>query len=546
MNYRFWAPRSCCVDRDATLMMFQFEQYTLDIARGCLRVADREVELRPKSFEVLRLLVENAGRLVTKDELIRTVWANVTVTDESLTRCISEVRQALADKDQKMIRTVPRRGYRFSTPVSQTVSTPQSKTANEGSETDNAADASFLDKPPSDRACVAVLPFANLSGDLQQEYLSDGITEDIITDLSRFPELMVIARNSTFRYKGSATDVRQIGRELGARYVLEGSIRRAGDRIRINAQLIDAITGIHRWAERYDRELSDVFAVQDEVARTIVTVLAAHVTKAETDRTLLKPPATWEAYDYYLRGSETFWHGLTERTIAYVHEARRLLEKSISIDPNYARAYAVLARTHVHTYLEPRDCDYLGLAGLDHAHALAQEAVRLDPQLPQAHSQLGWVLTFMRRPDEAVAEFECAISLNPNFTDSSFGLVLTYAGKPMRAVEMLRANVRLDPFQPPARLGYLGHAYYMLKRYAESIPPLRECAARMSIFRVGHLWLAAACAQHSQIADARAAAADVLRIEPDFTIDRWKCTAAYKDPADAEHLFEGLRKAGLP
>ncbi len=530
-------------------MIFQFDAYTLDITRGCLCAAGREVELRPKSFEVLRLLVENAGRIVAKEELIGTVWPNVTVTDESLTRCISEVREALADDDQKIIKTVPRRGYRLSIPVARLdpdiVSAPQSAAAKiERASSDSARDLPF-DPPHSDRACVAVLPFVNISGDPQQEYFSDGITEDIITELSRFSELLVIARNSTFQYKGKALDVRQIGRELGARYVLEGSIRRSGDRVRISAQLIDAVSSIHRWAERYDRELSDIFAVQDEVARTIVTVLAAHVTKAEAERTLLKPPSTWEAYDYYLRGTETYWHGLSERTIDYVYEARRLLEKSLSIDPNYARTYAVLARTYVHTYLEPRDHDYLSPAGLDRAHALAQEAVRHDPQLPQAHAQLGWVLVFKRRHEEAIAEFERAVSLNPNFTDFSFGLVLAFAGEPTRAVEVLQANMRLDPFQPASRLGYLGHAYYMLKRYTESIPPLRECAARQSIFRIGHLWLAAAYAQSGEIANAKAAAAEVLRIEPGFTIDRWKCTAVYRDPSDAEHLFDGLRKAGL-
>jgi adenylate cyclase len=530
-------------------MIFRFEEYTLDVTRGCLLAAGREVELRPKSFEVLRLLVENAGRLVTKEELMGTVWPNVTVTDESLTRCISEARRALADDDQKTIKTVPRRGYRLSVPVmrldTDMASAPHSADAKIERATGEPVGDLPFDSPRSDRPCVAVLPFANMSGDPQQEYFSDGITEDIITELSRFSELLVIARNSTFRYKGKALDVRQIGRELGARYVLEGSIRRSGDRVRINAQLIDAVSGVHRWAERYDRELSDIFVVQDEVARTIVTVLAAHVTQAEAERTLLKPPSTWEAYDYYLRGTETYWHGLSEPTIDYVYEARRLLEKSLSIDPKYARACAVLARTYVHTFLEPRDHDYLGPAGLDRAHALAQEAVRLDAHLPQAHAQLGWVLAFKRRHEEAVAEYERAISLNSNFTDFSFGLVLAYAGEPLRAVEVLQANVRLDPFQPAARLGYLGHAYYILKQYAASVPPLRECAARMSIFRIGHLWLAAAYAQSGEIANAKAAATEVLRIEPGFTIDRWKCTAAYRDPADAEHLFDGLRKAGL-
>jgi adenylate cyclase len=530
--------------------IFRFENYTLDVARGCLRTADGEIELRPKSFEVLRVLVENAGRLVAKDEIITTVWPNVIVSDESLMQCVSEVRQAIGDADQTMIKTLPRRGYRFSIPVSQVPFgvEPVLQTASgtvEGAKADSEAGPQPK-QSLADRACIAVLPFANLSGDPQQEYFTDGVTEDIITELSRFSELMVIARNSTFQYRGKAVDVRQIGTELGARYVLEGSIRRAGDRVRINAQLIDAISGVHRWAERYDRELSDVFAVEDEVARTIATILAAFVTKAEADRSLLKPPATWEAYDYYLRGIEAYSRGLTEPAITHVYEARRLLEKSLSIDPHYARAYAALAQTHAHTYLEPRDHDYLSSTGLDRAHALAQEAVRLDPRLPQAHAQLGWTLAFRRRHEEAVAEFERAISLNPNFTNFRFGLVLVYSGEPARAVEVLQANVRLDPFQPASRHGYLGHAYYMLKRYPESIPPLRECAARMSFFRMGHLWLAAAYAQSGRIADAKAAAAEVLRIEPCFTIDRWKRTAVYRNPADAEHLFDGLRKAGLP
>ena len=257
-------------------MTFQFGEYMLDIAQGCLRIADREVDLRPKSFEVLRCLVENAGRLVTKDELIKTVWPNVIVTDELLARCISEVRQAIADSDQKIIKTVPRRGYRFSCPVSQTSENIDAAlVAAAGALTEGSFEPRTTGRPS-----IAVLPFANLSGDPQQEYFSDGITEDIITELSRFSELAVIARNSTFQYKGRTIDVRDVKRQLGVRYVLEGAIRRAGDRIRVNAKLIDAASGAHLWAERYDREVSDVFAVQDEVTRAIVTVLAGYVNMA--------------------------------------------------------------------------------------------------------------------------------------------------------------------------------------------------------------------------------------------------------------------------
>jgi adenylate cyclase len=525
--------------------MFQFDDYVLDVARGCLRTADREVELRPKSFEVLRCLVENSSRLVTKDQLIKTVWPNVVVSDEALTQCISEVREAIGDRGQKMIKTMPRRGYRFVAQVLQQSADPINAIAVPVGRPAAGPDTGPFESPSADRPSIAVLPFVNLSGDPQQEYFSDGITEDIITELSRFSELSVIARNSTFQFKGKAFDVRHVGRELGVRYVLEGSIRRDGDRVRINAQLIDAITGSHCWAERYDRELSGVFAVQDEVTRAIVIFIAVYVNRAEAEHTLLKPPATWEAYDYYLRGAEAYWLGFTQRPSASIYEARRFLEKSISTDPNYARAYAVLARTYVATYLEPRDNDYLSPSGLDHAHELARKAVQLDAALPQAHAQLAWVLLFQSKHEAAIAEFERALSLNPNFTDYSFGLALLFAGEPARAIEVLQANLRLDPFQNASRLGYFGHAFYMLKRYPEAVPPLRECAWRMPNFRVVHLWLAAAYAKLGQIAEARAEAAEVLRIEPGFTIARWKCTAVYKNPADAEHLFDGLREAGL-
>src|SRR5262249_48144961 len=245
-------------------------------------------------------------------------------------------------------------GYRFAAPVVRVAAPPAGS---------DAGTQSSLDRPS-----VAVLPFSNLSGDLHQDYLSDGITEDITTELSRFSELMVIGRNSAFQYKGKAVDLRQVGRELDARYLLEGSVRRSGDRIRITAQLVDAVTGAHRWAERYDRELHDVFAVQDEVVRAIVAILAAHVKRAETERALLKPPAAWEAYEYYLRGAEAFFLHRSRRTKASLYDARRLLEQSLVIDPAYARAAAVLhpayARvpavlsvTQLLAYCEPFDGD---------------------------------------------------------------------------------------------------------------------------------------------------------------------------------------------
>jgi adenylate cyclase len=399
--------------------------------------------------------------------------------------------------------------------------------------------------PPLDRPSIAVLPFANLGGDPHQDYFSDGITEDITTELSRFSELMVIARNSAFQYKGKAVDVRQIGRELGAHYVLEGSVRRGGHRIRITAQLIDAMTGSHRWAERYDRELHDAFAVQDEVARTVVATLAAHVNRAEAERALLKPPAAWEAYEYYLRGAEALFLYMSRRTKALLYEARRLLGQSLVIDPAYARAAAMLARAHLYAYGDPSDGDYLSPAALDRALELAQTAVHLDPLLPQARAQLGHVLLFKRRHDDALAEFERAFALNPNFIEYRYAMALICAGEHARAVEVLELNMRLDPFQPWPFL-FMGLAHYMLKRYGEAVRWLREGVSRLPNQQGAHAMLAGAYAQAGQLEEAMAEAAEVLRINPRFTIERYKRLILDKDPKHVEHRLDGMRKAGLP
>jgi adenylate cyclase len=468
---------------------------------------------------------------------------------------VSEVRQALRDRDQIIIKTIPRRGYRFAAPVTRVAASAAAPSTAESRPAGSDSGPRPLPDPPvhagegreGARPCVAVLPFDNLSRDPGQDYFSDGMTEDIITELSRFSELLVIARNSSFQYKGRAIDVRQVGQELGARYVLEGSIRRSGERIRIAAQLIDAVTGAHRWAERYDRELRDALEVQDEVARAIVTLLAAHVNRAEIERALLKPPAAWEAYEYYLRGAEAFFLHTTRRTKASLYDARRLLEQCLAIDPGYARAAAMLSRTHLHAYMEPFDGDYLSPAALDRALELAETAVHLDDRLPQARAQLGDVLLYKRQHDASLAEFERAFALNPNFIDYRYARALIYAGEPTRAIQVLEANLRFDPFQPFIwSTSWLGFANYMLRRYGEAVRLLRECASRLPNLQWPHLWLAAALAQSGQLEEAGREAAEVLRINPGFTIESWNSLNVFRDPKDAEHRIDGVRKAGLP
>ena len=448
----------------------KFGTFTLDLERLCLQGPAGPVDLRPKSFEVLRYLIQHAGRVVTKDEVMSAVWPDVTVGDELLTQCIWEVRRAIGDQDQQVIKTVPRRGYLFAADVSRH---EHAAPRQQPRDVDVGTARSVADLPS-----IAVLAFTNMNGDPEQDYLCDGITEDIITELSRFSELLVIARNSSFRYKGKSVEVRQVGRELGARYVLEGSIRRAGDRIRVSAQLIDATTGAHRWAERYDRKLEDIFAVQDEVAHTIVAVLAVHVNKAETERVLATPPTTWHAYEHYLRAADIivrFGSSINKNDLL---QGRRGLEHALAIDPNYARAHASLSRSYVTLWVHRWDDDCPWSAALDRAHQSAREAVRLAPNLAGAHVALGWTLVWMRQHEAAIAAFQRAIGLNPNLYDPDFAWTLLLAGEPERAIQTLTAHMRLDPFYLPAAPWWLGCAYYMLKRYVDALRHLQEAVSR--------------------------------------------------------------------
>ena len=405
-----------------------------------------------------------------------------------------------------------------------------------------ATQASELPGKPS----IAVLAFDNLSSHLEQEYLVDGIVEDIITELSRFSELFVIARNSSFQYKGKTIDVRQVGRELGVRYVLEGSVRRAGDRIRVTAQLIETATGTHRWAEHYDRNLEDVFAVQDDVVRTIVTILAANVRIAETERTRTKPPNSWQAYDYYLQAVDASVSFSSTRNVANDEEARRLLQQSLVIDPNYARSYARLAHTYVGSWVNPAHKDFLNPAAIERAHEFALKAVQLDRKLPQAHVALGWVLAYKHQHDESIAAFEKAATLNPNYVNWRFAMALIFAGASKRAIDAVHTYMRLDPFYVPYASLVLAYAHYTLKQYSQALSPLRDFVTQAPKWWAGRSLLAATLAQMGHLDEARAECVEALRLAPNFSISGFRPLFGLKCPRDESHLFDGLRKAGLP
>ena len=388
---------------------------------------------------------------------------------------------------------------------------------------------------------IAVLPFANMSGDPEQEYFADGIAEDIITSLSKLSQLLVIARNSSFTYKGRAVKVPEIGKELGVRYVIEGSVRKAGNRVRITAQLIDCSTGGHLWAERFDRELTDIFAVQDEVTQEIVSAMAVNLTGDEQERLKATGTNNPEAYDYFLRSREQFRLYSKEGTA----QAQALLKRAIDLAPGYAPAYAYLAHTHHMNYVnqwnEPAD------RPLEHAHELAQKAVALDGTDPWAHHALGTNYLWKRQHNQAIAELERAIALEPNFSAGLVFLGLThhYAGNSKEAIELINRGMRLDPHYPDIRLHWLALAYFQLGRYEEAIDLLKRRLIRKPDTDISRVFLAASYGHLGQVDEAKVQWEEVFRINPDYSLEHRRQVLPYKDPADFDHIVEGLRKASL-
>ena len=394
---------------------------------------------------------------------------------------------------------------------------------------------------PADTPSIAVLPFQNLSDDPNQEYFSDGITNDIITDLSRFSNLFVIASNSVFTYKGKPVNVKDVGRDLGVRYVLEGSIQKVGNRVRINAQLIDATTDHHLWAELYDRELDDIFAVQDELTTSIVAALEVMLTEDEQTRVARQYTSNLEAYDLFLRG-RSYLRG-TKRTHL---QARQLFDEAIELDPTFAAAYAEKSVTYFSNFIMPMSQDP---KVLEAALEEAERAVVLDDSLPLARARLGWVYLAKMRHEEAITEGRRAIALDPNDADSyaQLGNILNWAGKPEEGIGLVEKAMRLNPHYPFSYLFYLGHAYYLLGRNDEAIALMKRVVTRAPYFLPVHRHLAVLYQESGRQEEARAEVAAVLRIFPGASIEDSRQRCLYvREAALLERFFDGLRKAGMP
>ena len=385
-------------------MKFFFSNQVLDTDTRELSRQDMPVSLEPQVFDLVVHLMENRDRVVSKEELIEKIWHGRHVAESTLTSRINAARKAVGDSgaEQALIRTIARKGFRF-------VGAVQTG-AEDGAPAEPAATYRELEPQAAlaDRPGIAVLPFINMSGDRAQEYFSDGISEDIITALSKMRWFFVIARNSSFVYKGRSVHISEIARELGVRYVVEGSVRRSGDQVRISAQLNDVTTGSHLWAERYDRRIEDVFAVQDEITEAIVAAVEPHLYAAESFRAQQKPPGSLDAWDLVMRALSHYWRVTRQDNTV----AQALLEKAIEIDPRYGKALGLLANSRIFGA-------HMGWASMDSVLPIAIRealaAVEADSEDAWAHIGLAYSYLFSRRFDDAIAEFELALRLNPNF-----------------------------------------------------------------------------------------------------------------------------------
>jgi adenylate cyclase len=528
--------------------VLRFDRFTLDVTRGCLRDADQEIALPPKAFEVLCHLVENAGRLVPKDELIKAVWADVFVSDDSLVQCIGLLRNGLGDTERRLIKTIPRRGYRFDAPVSLEASASKSHAARLGSEVrfDPASETSAVPLPLPDRPSIAVLPFANMSGDPEQEYFADGMVDDILMALSRVRWLFVIARQSSFIYKTRSAYVQQIGRELGVRYVVEGSVRKSGTRVRIVAQLIETEIGGHIWADRFEGDLRDIFALQDEITERVVSAVEEYVRDAEIRRARAKPTDSLTAYDFYLRALPA-WFGQTE--VDY-RRTQDLLGKAVEVDPEYAEALGTL--TDSVNSLTIQGWHESWSRGVHEAFRLAGRALAAGPDNSTCLASAAFAYGVLsNRFEEAFELANRAVMVHPNsvFVRNRAAAVYVKCGECDKAITQCEAACRMNPLDSKkaatATFTILSFALYMARRFEESIRAGRRALVLLPQSNIARRYVAISLAQLGRTDEARVEIAELLKHQPTASLAAVQQQAFFRHKWMKELQMEGLRKAGL-
>ena len=517
--------------------VYAFADYTLDIARGTLRQSGRDVELRPKAFNLLAHFAQNPGRVIPKAELLDTVWPDVVVTDGSLNQCVGEIRKALGANARELLRTIPRRGFVFGD-ASIVDATPGS--VQETQTIRNAAPMSDRSGPPS----VAVLPFANLSGDVEQEYFADGIVDEITSALGHFRRIFVVARNSAFTYKGRAVDVRDVGRELGVRYVVEGSVRRAGNRLRINAVLVEADTGLQLWSERLDGVVDDIFRFQDTVTHSVIGAIAPRLLTAEVERARRLPPESMDVYDLYLRALPAV-RGMTREGSDH---ALALVERALEIDPGYAVIAALGAWAHTLRIAQGWEVDHPGQR--ERGLALALRALSRGQDDAEALSMAGYAIGYLgERLHEGLQAIERAIDLNPNdaFAFSNRGWLNAYLGRSDVSIASFHEAMRLSPRDPTVFRTQAGLAFaYLVHEDVENA----ATAARRAVddnpnFAPAYRALAAALALAGRRAEARTAIARLAVLDPELTVESFLPRSMLRHSGKHHLILDGLRLAGL-
>jgi adenylate cyclase len=535
-----------------------FGRYRFDRSTGRLWSGKREVRLTPKATAVLAALLTRAGELVTREELFGSIWTDTAVSDDALTSCVQELRKALADnsKQPHYIETRHRRGYCFIARVSEATAeepgadsqslsrTPKDRWSDVNPDADGPAKTGAQLSGIRGRPTVAVLPFNNVSGDTDQEYFTEGITEDIITALSKHRSLLVLARTSTFAFKGRAVDARRATMDLGADYVVDGSVVKSGQRLRIRARLIEADLGRQVWAERYDRNLQDVFEVQDEITAAIAARIEPEVESIERLRAERKSPEAFRAWDFFHLGMKHFY----KSTIEDNEEAQRLLRRAIELDPTLAQAHAWLSYAIVLSMIyfdaDPDD-QYLNAAVM-----LAKKGVDLDDQDALTHFAYGRALLVRKAYESALAELESAAELNPTLAIAYCGLgdSLAYEGRIEEAIPYFEKAISLSPYDPHRWAFYSYRALAHL--FAGQFGPALDWAQKATRVPNCHYWPFAhrvsALGHMQQVDTARAAIAELLQRKPEFSCAFARRRLFFiKNPAHLELYLEGLLKAGI-
>ncbi|MFK8328678.1 winged helix-turn-helix domain-containing protein [Pseudomonas sp. BJa5] len=522
-------------------MPYAFEDYLLDQERRELTWRGQVVAIGPQVFDLLLLLVEQRERVVSKDELLDAVWSGRIVSESTVTSHINAVRKAVGDtgEEQRLVRTVARKGYRFVGQISD--SEPAGAAAAQVVEPKPAAAALVLPDKPS----ITVLPFQNLSGDAGQEYFADGIVEDIITALSRIRWLFVIARNSSFTYKGRAVDVQGVGQELGVRYVLEGSVRKSGNKVRITGQLIDASRGTHLWAERFEGELDDIFDLQDRIAESVVGAIAPQLERAEIERAKRKPTDSLDAYDYYLRGTAKLHQG----TFAAIDEALALFYKAIELDPEYASAYGMAAWCYfwrkINGWMRDRPVETAEGA------RLARLAVELGRDDAVALTRGGHALAHLVGDvDSGIALLDRARLLNPNLAPAWFlgGILRALRGETEAAIDNLSHAVRLSPLDPEMFRMQVGMALsnFFAGRFDTAAAWAEKALGNLPSLMPATAVLAASYALGGQLDKAQQTLQRLRTMDPGLCIANLKQWLPIQRAEDLARFAEGLRQAGLP